>query len=331
MLNQDHKSEPLFRIAEKCAIVYIDNRWCVTVAQGFRKIEGLRTLVHLLQIFKEPINYQEAKKAISKIVLTDADGIISTLMEMGIIVLANTEASKLCSENHLTIYPEIQETLSFWKKRCRTSSLDYSSSRIHEFDEDLMKVYAEDTQPPSPYMQFHGEVKVLLPHPSTSSPSSPLSKLSHLLFWSFGILFETDFYGFIPALAKPVPSHGARHPFEVFLVINCDTLPQGTFHYDPCSHKLVLLPICLKLNSHSSDINIFICSLFEREQWRYRHSQYYSELLLDIGHITSNIRHTARAFGLNINIDTTISPDAIGSLFHPLVLECVSLINVLVD
>ena len=66
-----------------------------------------------------------------------------------------------------------------------------------------------------------------------------LKELSYLLFSTQGVLQELG-NGY--ASRRPVPSAGARHPFETYLALNrVEGLEPGTYRKIPFSHQLLLL------------------------------------------------------------------------------------------
>lgn len=103
------------------------------------------------------------------------------------------------------------------------------------------------------------------------------------------------------ATLRPVPSAGARHPFETYLVIlNVQDLDNGIYRYLPDVHKLIYLHTYdgLKEKVISSVMDqkwagetnvVFYWSCIPyRAEWRYSIKSH-KAMLLDAGHICQNL------------------------------------------
>ncbi len=106
---------------------------------------------------------------------------------------------------------------------------------------------------------------------------------------------------------RTVPSAGARHPFETYLVINRVTgLKKGVYRYLPVEHKLVFLfqdkKFEKKINKAAflqsfvgDSAVVFIWSTIPyRTEWRYPLTGH-KVILLDAGHICQNLYLAAEA------------------------------------
>ena len=140
----------------------------------------------------------------------------------------------------------------------------------------------------------------------TKEPLSAL-ELSFLLFATQGVLAESgDGY----ASRRPVPSGGARHPYETYLAINrVEGLAPGTYRYLPFSHQLLLLEETDRLLGLLTEANLgqkfvgasavtfaWACIPY-RAEWRYMEHAH-KNMLLDAGHICQNLYLGVTALGL---------------------------------
>ncbi len=178
---------------------------------------------------------------------------------------------------------------------------DYSRPTIHDEDRRIMRRYIERGSPPPPLVkEYAGLPRIELPHPlqagaaeATSSPAlDPCAKLSHLLFLAFGALRESTFLGVLKRLLKPVPSMGARHPLEAYLLVGEGAcIGAGVYHYEVMHSALTR--IAPPDASIAPGITLVITAVFERSQWRYRHNFAYKDVLHDLGHATGTVKMTA--------------------------------------
>jgi len=132
-------------------------------------------------------------------------------------------------------------------------------------------------------------------------------ELSFLLFATQGVLAGLgDGY----ASRRPVPSGGARHPYETYLAINrVEGLAPGTYRYLPFSHQLLLLEETGRLPELLTEANLgqkfvgasavtfaWACIPY-RAEWRYMEHAH-KNMLLDAGHICQNLYLGVTALGL---------------------------------
>ena len=131
-----------------------------------------------------------------------------------------------------------------------------------------------------------------------SDSQMKLTELSYLLHSTQRI--QKTFKENIATL-RPVPSAGARHPFETYLVIfNVQDLENGIYRYLPDVHKLLYLhsydDLKVKVvksvmdQKWAGDTNIvFYWSCIPyRAEWRYSIKSH-KAMLLDAGHICQNL------------------------------------------
>jgi SagB-type dehydrogenase family enzyme len=109
---------------------------------------------------------------------------------------------------------------------------------------------------------------------------------------------------------RTVPSAGARHPFETYLIINrVEGFEQGIYRYLPLEHKLTLIKD-LKVDENAviaaangqefvgkANVVFLWTALPYRTSWRYGRESG-KLILLDAGHICQNLYLAAEALGL---------------------------------
>ncbi len=134
-----------------------------------------------------------------------------------------------------------------------------------------------------------------------------LEQLSFLLWSCQGI---KSIRGKSYATLRTVPSGGARHPFETYLIVrNVDTLKPGVYHYLPMEHKLEFLHeienmdecICASLCDQSwaakANVLFYWSILPYRAEWRYGiHA--HRTALMDAGHMAENLYLACTGIGL---------------------------------
>ncbi len=136
-----------------------------------------------------------------------------------------------------------------------------------------------------------------------------LSELSYLLWVSQGVKTVNEEKGFTKRI---VPSAGARHPFETYLLVNnVEGLKQGLYRYLALEHKLLLVEEgeavneritdgCLKQKQvRTSAVTFCWVAVIERTYWRYseRSLRY---ILLDAGHVCQNLYLGAESIGCGV-------------------------------
>ncbi|KUL36998.1 hypothetical protein ADL22_23045 [Streptomyces sp. NRRL F-4489] len=113
-------------------------------------------------------------------------------------------------------------------------------------------------------------------------------------------------------LRKAVPSGGARHPTEAFLVLFDDAVaPPGVYHYNVEHHRLDLVrpgqhrdafrhasfDLFDKFHQEPYGLLVF-CSLAERAMWRYRDARSARALFIDVGHTLMAYRTVIHRLGV---------------------------------
>ncbi|MEW6546523.1 MAG: SagB/ThcOx family dehydrogenase [Bacillota bacterium] len=110
---------------------------------------------------------------------------------------------------------------------------------------------------------------------------------------------------------RTVPSAGALHPFELFLVVNRVTgLEPGLYHYHVPTASLeflrpgelgdTLARAALDQDMMSrAALNVALAAVVRRAVWRY-HERAWRYMYLDAGHIMQNLALAAAALGLGL-------------------------------
>jgi SagB-type dehydrogenase family enzyme len=112
----------------------------------------------------------------------------------------------------------------------------------------------------------------------------------------------------IQASLRTVPSAGARHPFETYLLVNrADGLEPGLYRYLPLEHKLCFLyncedlveqvhQACRKQYVKNSALVFLWTAIPYRAEWRYTILAH-KAIALDAGHLCQNLYLAAEAIG----------------------------------
>ncbi len=143
-------------------------------------------------------------------------------------------------------------------------------------------------------------------HRSFKSECIKLSELSFLLWATQGV---KTIKGNNYAALRPVPSAGARHPFETYIAVNrVEGLRSGVYRYLPLTHELLFMFEDKKLEEKISDAALgqnfvsksavtFIWSVIPyRSEWRYSEVAH-KHILIDAGHVCQNLYLACEAIG----------------------------------
>jgi SagB-type dehydrogenase family enzyme len=135
-----------------------------------------------------------------------------------------------------------------------------------------------------------------------------LEELSFLLWATQGISRVVEGNGRIVRTLRTVPSGGARHPFETYLLVNrVEGLAPGLYRYLPVEHKLILLSTDADLvdRVHAASRNQFVkesavtfiwTAIPYRTEWRY--SMLSPKIIAqDSGHLCQNLYLASEAIG----------------------------------
>ncbi|MBP1743561.1 MAG: nitroreductase [Firmicutes bacterium] len=114
------------------------------------------------------------------------------------------------------------------------------------------------------------------------------------------------------ATLRTVPSAGARHPFETYIIAqNVQGLDAGLYRYLPLEHKLVFLGGIPDMSERLDDATLnqkFIAAsaltfvwaaVPYRTEWRYEHAAV-KQIAIDAGHICQNLYLAAEAIGAGV-------------------------------
>jgi SagB-type dehydrogenase family enzyme len=139
--------------------------------------------------------------------------------------------------------------------------------------------------------------------------NEPLT-LDELAFfvWAAQGVREAGRHGDTPYVLRTVPSAGARHPFETYLVVNSvQGLAPGLYHYQSLEHRLCLLgaPGDLVQRTHdgcfgqyvkNSAVTFLWTAVPYRTEWRYG-AVSPKLIALDAGHVCQNLYLACTAAG----------------------------------
>jgi len=141
-----------------------------------------------------------------------------------------------------------------------------------------------------------------------SESALSLSELTYLLWCTQGVKTVTE----RPATLRTVPSAGARHAFETWLLINrVEGVEAGLYRYQALKHKLAHLPAnqdireqvttaCLNQKQvHDSAVTFIWVAVVKRMTWRYP-ARGYRYLFLDAGHVCQNLYLAAEQVGCGV-------------------------------
>ncbi|HSM23725.1 MAG TPA: SagB/ThcOx family dehydrogenase [Anaerolineaceae bacterium] len=146
-------------------------------------------------------------------------------------------------------------------------------------------------------------------------------ELSFLLWTTQGVKSVTN----RPVTFRTVPSAGARHAFETYLVINkVDGIKPGLYRYISLEHALLPIEVngtvseriaeaCLQQNQISNSAVSFIWVVVtERMYWRYG-ERGYRYLHLDAGHVCQNLYLAAEAIDSGVCAIAAFDDDALNN------------------
>ncbi|MBU1145858.1 MAG: SagB/ThcOx family dehydrogenase [Firmicutes bacterium] len=152
-----------------------------------------------------------------------------------------------------------------------------------------------------------------------------LLELSYLLWATQGI---KSIRGNNYATLRTVPSGGARHEFETYLIIKkVDGLTNGAYHYLPMTHEIeflfdidqmdTLVKSALVGQGWATSANvIFFWSVIPyRSEWRYSIFSH-RIILVDIGHVCQNLYIASESIGLGTCAVGAFDRKACDSLFQ---------------
>ncbi len=151
-------------------------------------------------------------------------------------------------------------------------------------------------------MQIRKTLRKYQPTPLT------IDEVSLMLWFTQGVKSVTD----RPVTMRTVPSGGARHPLETYLVVsNVSGLEPGLYRFMAIENKLALIRPGNKLNEEISaacqnqhqvrdcPVSFWWAAITERGVWRYS-TRAYRYLMLDAGHVCQNLCLAAEGIGCGV-------------------------------
>ncbi|MGB3557489.1 MAG: SagB/ThcOx family dehydrogenase [Geitlerinemataceae cyanobacterium] len=206
------------------------------------------------------------------------DGLLSSTLE----------ARSLFAERHMS-YPAVSLAQHYHERtkydpqtlQSKSQSLDWSAQ-------------------PSPYKEYKlGTGIELLPYLNSDAKLNRWHRLSHLLYFSYGITakIKTD-NGAV--FLRSAPSAGGLYPAELYLISRgTPELPAGLYNYQAQTHSLLrfwendvwkeLQGACFwHPTLEDTKLAIVTTAVFYRSAWRYQ-DRAYRRIHLDTGHLLGNI------------------------------------------
>lgn len=151
-----------------------------------------------------------------------------------------------------------------------------------------------------------------------------LEELSYLLWCVQGVKEVIQNH----ATLRTVPSAGARHAFEVYILVNnVENLENGLYRFLAVKHKLIevkqdknladrISDACLDQSFiKSSAVTIFWAAVSYRMKWRYG-ERGYRYLFLDAGHSCQNLYLVAGSIGCGVCGIAAFSDDELNSVLE---------------
>lgn len=147
-------------------------------------------------------------------------------------------------------------------------------------------------------------------HREFSRKQVPLSVISTLLHYTWGVTGRIDAPPFGRLFHKTSPSGGARHPGEVYLLaMRVGGLAQGLYHYNCLHHRLERLRSSRAIKKAvaytagqdfvgDASALFIMTAVFPRVLWKYRFARSYRVVLLDAGHLCQTFCLVATWLGL---------------------------------
>lgn len=153
---------------------------------------------------------------------------------------------------------------------------------------------------------FHACLKRRRSRRSWADGALTIAELSFLLWATQGV---QRVFGRNSSTFRPVPSGGARHPFETYLAASrVEGLQEGVYRYLPLTHALCLVREATRMAEPINEAAlgqefvggapvVFIWSCLPyRGEWRY-HMAAHKIMLLDAGHLCQNLYLACEAIG----------------------------------
>lgn len=149
-----------------------------------------------------------------------------------------------------------------------------------------------------------------------------LGELSFLLWCTQGVKEVTT----RPATQRTVPSAGARHPFETYLLVNrVEGLGPGIYRFIASKHALLAVSLEPGLTERVQDacigqalvknsaVTFIWCAVAYRTTWRYV-ERGYRYIHLDAGHVCQNLYLAGEAVGVGVCAIGAFDDDKLNNL-----------------
>ncbi len=195
----------------------------------------------------------------------------------------------------------------------------YNRTTIHRFRS------LDYSKKPAPFKEYQADNPISLipflpfshiPFTRTPLPVAPpqpptpwgLAELSRILFFSYGVTAIMDSPKIDKTYMRAAPSAGGLYPSEVYLVFRDQPfINDGIYHYHGKEHHLVPVvegSFWEKIAAYfihqpalsEAGFLILLSGIYERSAWRYG-ERGYRRILLDTGHLLSNLSLMAREAG----------------------------------
>lgn len=151
-----------------------------------------------------------------------------------------------------------------------------------------------------------------------------LLELSYILWSIQGI---KDIRGKKYATIRTVPSGGARHPFETYMIVkHVEGLKPGKYHYLPWGHRIEYLgeiedidktiddTIAHQTWAVKSSVVFYFSAVFYRSEWRYGITAH-RPMLFDMGHVGENLYLVSSLLHLGTCASAAFEGDLCNKLF----------------
>lgn len=154
--------------------------------------------------------------------------------------------------------------------------------------------------------------------------SFTMEELTYLLWTTQGVKSVTN----RPVTLRTVPSAGARHAFETYLLINrVEGIKPGLYRYIALEHALLPVDIGQDISQKITDacfgqkqvltsaVTFIWVTVLERMFWRYG-ERGYRYLHLDAGHVCQNLYLAAEAVGSGVCAIAAFDDDRLNAALH---------------
>ncbi|MFA0963814.1 SagB family peptide dehydrogenase [Roseivirga sp. BDSF3-8] len=264
--------------------------------------------------------YHKIIEALSHV--PEAEKLIDSLLERDILVKQGSDIAAR------------EATIDSWEwdlparhYHARTNYVSFEANNTYVYAELDKK--AREKIPPSPYYEIEGLAYINLPGPGTlpsltlqetllarrtcrkfSGSSISSFRFSDLLYYSFGKTGELNGGSIGDVIFKTSPSGGARHPAEIYVVVNnVEGWEAGIYHYNTKTHSLGLIEagdfrewgvhVCSKQEwVKDASVVCILTSMLKRNMWKYENSHAYRVINMDLGHLGQTFHLVSTAMGL---------------------------------